>query len=281
MKRLYPITAVILITILSMIAAYPGEYGTVHPVSIVTDERESEIVISLKNKTPGDYTVTVYFKKLVNAESDRALPYTVVIGGERTEKCLTVRQLDKTAKWDTFFMYDFQPGVVNAVHDDSYAYSLPYKKGEEYTVMQGYYGKYTHKGDFRYSIDWSMPAGTEVRAARDGIVIDTVDSFSGHGLKPYFYERNNYVIIEHRDGTIGRYAHFKQGGVRVKPGERIKAGDIIGLSGNVGYSNAPHLHFSVHRPLDGKRSESIPVKFRISGSEAAALVEGKTYRGMQ
>ncbi len=281
MKYFYPITAVILITAYSINAAYPGEYGTVNPVSIVTDEKESEIVIYLKNRTPGDYTVTVYFKKLVNAESDKPLPYTTVVGGGKTDKCLTVRQADKTARWDTFFMYDFQPGVVNAVHNDSYAYSLPYKAGEEYTVMQGYNGRYTHRGEFRYSIDWSMPVGTEVLAARDGIVVDTVDSFSRHGLKPYYYERNNYVIIEHSDGTIARYAHFKQGGVKVKPGQRVRAGDIIGLSGNVGYSNAPHLHFSVHRPLDGKRSESIPVKFRISEHEVAALAEGRMYRSMQ
>lgn len=276
MKRIYLITAVILISVLCLPAAYGGEYGTVHPVSIITDEREGEMDISLKNRTAGRYTVTVFFKKLINAESDKPLPYTMVIGGMSAAKCLTVRQVDRNSKWDTFFMYDFQPGVVNAVHDD-YIYSLPYRGGEGYRVMQGYKGKYTHKGEFTYSIDWDMPLGTEVLAARDGVVSVTEDSFQGHGLKPYYYERNNFVIIEHSDGTVGRYVHFRQKGVKVKPGDKVAAGDLIGLSGDVGYSNAPHLHFSVHRPLDGKRSESLPVKFRISEKEIIELQEGKTY----
>jgi len=49
----------------------------------------------------------------------------------------------------------------------------------------------------------------------------------------------------------------------------------------VGYSNAAHLHFSVHRAIDGKRSESIPVKFRVSDKEIKILKEKETYRAWE
>lgn len=280
-RRVLPITAVILITVFSLSVSRGAEYGTEHPVSIITEEREGGMDIFLKNRTPGSFTVTVYFTKFINAEADKPLPHTMVISGNRTERCLTVKQVDKTSRWDTYFMYDFQAGVLNAVHDTGAVYSLPYKTGEGYPVMQGYDGKYTHKGEYRFSIDWDMPVGTEVLAARGGLVIETEDSFEGFGLKPYYLNRNNYINIEHPDGTIGRYVHLMKGGARVKSGQRVRAGDLIGLSGDVGYSGGPHLHFSVHRPLSGKKSESIPVKFRVSDTEALQLVEKKVYRAWE
>jgi len=277
----YKLSVLIALFLLCHIYSSAGEYGTVHPVSVVTDEKDSETVISLKNRTPGSYTVTVYFKKLLNAETDKPMPYTTEIAGNRTERCITVRQVDRTKPWENFFMYDFQPGALNAKHDENAVYSLPYRAGEEYTIMQGYGGKYTHKNEFYYSLDWYMPIGSEVLAARNGIVIEAVDNFDGHGLKPYFYNRNNQVLIEHNDGTIARYVHFRKGGVKVKTGDSVKAGDLIGLSGDVGYSNAAHLHFSVHRAIDGKRSESIPVKFRVSDKEIKILKEKETYRAWE
>ena len=262
------------------ICASAGEYGTVHPVSVVTAEGENETVIRLRNNTPGRYTVTLYFRKLVNAETDKPVPYTVELRGGSIEKCLTVRRIDRDKPWESFFMYDFQPGAMNAKHDDSITYSLPYREGEEYTVMQGYGGR-THKGGFYYSIDWYMPAGSEVLAAREGTVTEAVDHFDGHGLKPFYYRRDNRVIIEHEDGTVAYYAHFMKGGARVKPGDKVQRGELIGLSGNVGYSSAAHLHFSVHRAVDGRRSESVPVKFRLSEGEAGAPAWRETLRAWE
>jgi murein DD-endopeptidase MepM/ murein hydrolase activator NlpD len=60
------------------------------------------------------------------------------------------------------------------------------------------------------------------------------------------------------------------------------AGDLIGAVSVMSViSGGPHLHFSVHRPLNGKKSESIPVKFRVSDTEALQLVEKKVYRAWE
>ena len=61
------------------------------------------------------------------------------------------------------------------------------------------------------------------------------------------------------------YAHLQAGGVLVAPGRQVRTGDLIGLSGNSGYSTGPHLHFAVQANR-GMRLESLP--FRMSGLPA-------------
>lgn len=263
--------------LIPMSAAIGAEYGAQHPVRIVTTEHNGWYGLSLRNITHGHWTVTVRFSRLVNAATEPQAPYTVVVAPGETTEAMTVRQKDFSKPWDSYFMYDFQPGVVDARHDDSAGYRLPYADGESFRVGQGWNGAYTHKGDYRYAIDWDMPVGTEVLACRGGVVVQTEDSFDGGGMTEYYYNRNNQIIIEHADGTIARYVHFRKGGVAVRVGDSVKAGNLLGYSGNVGYSASPHLHFSVHRPLDGKRSESLPVRFTLPDGTVAELTAGNTY----
>lgn len=81
-------------------------------------------------------------------------------------------------------------------------------------------------------VDFAVPIGTPVLAVADGQV-STAGGLSGYGL---------VVIIRHNQQTReSRYGHLSQ--VLVKPGEQIRAGTIIGFSGNTGFSTGPHLHF--------------------------------------
>lgn len=88
---------------------------------------------------------------------------------------------------------------------------------------------------FHRGIDISSPIGTPVYAAKAGVVINTVFA-SGYGM---------LVIISHGQSTYTRYAHLSK--FKVKPGQRVKAGQVIALSGNTGSSTGPHLHFEVLR----------------------------------
>jgi murein DD-endopeptidase MepM/ murein hydrolase activator NlpD len=78
--------------------------------------------------------------------------------------------------------------------------------------------------------------------------------------------RANYVRILHPDGSMGLYAHLEEGGVLVRVGQQVRAGQPIGLSGNTGFTTGPHLHFAV-QVNRGMRLESIP--FRMSGPQGA------------
>ena len=57
--------------------------------------------------------------------------------------------------------------------------------------------------------------------------------------------RANYVKIRHDDGTIGNYVHLQHDGVLVEVGDKVRTGDVIGMSGNTGFTTGPHLHFEV------------------------------------
>ncbi len=91
-------------------------------------------------------------------------------------------------------------------------------------------------------INISVPAGTSVRAAENGVVV-----YSGDGLKGY----GNLVLIKHPNGFVSAYGN--NGELDVKRGETVKRGQVIAKSGDTGNVNSPQLHFELRKgstPVD-------------------------------
>jgi murein DD-endopeptidase MepM/ murein hydrolase activator NlpD len=125
-------------------------------------------------------------------------------------------------------------------------YVLPYPVGLSYAVAQGNCSGYGHSGFWKFSYDFAMPMGTVVTAARGGLVFVAVESNPDTGPHDMTVPPN-LVLVRHDDSTVAVYSHLMQGGVRVRVGERVIAGDTLALSGNSGYTGGfPHLHFSIH-----------------------------------
>jgi murein DD-endopeptidase MepM/ murein hydrolase activator NlpD len=116
--------------------------------------------------------------------------------------------------------------------------------------------------DSYHAVDFAMPIGTDIHAARGGIVFDVASTNFRGGTDP---ERDliaaNLVRILHDDGTFAVYAHLNWNTIRVKPGDQVARGQYIADSGNTGFSSGPHLHFAVIRNR-GQGLESVPVVFR-------------------
>ncbi|WP_025112660.1 M23 family metallopeptidase [Pseudomonas sp. H1h] len=138
----------------------------------------------------------------------------------------------------------------------SYRYPLPWRGGP-FRLSQGANGQYSHYGPKnKYAMDIAMPVGTQIIAARAGVVVKTENSQSGRGNDA----SGNFVRVLHDDGTMGVYLHLKQGSVSVREGQRVTVGSPLALSGNTGNSSGPHLHFVVQRNT-GQGLVSIPYQF--------------------
>jgi murein DD-endopeptidase MepM/ murein hydrolase activator NlpD len=156
---------------------------------------------------------------------------------------------------------------------DSYIYDLPYKQGSKYKVVQGYGGRFSHKN--KAALDFRMPVGTPIYAAREGIVYRYKDDSDEGGPFPWYTRKANYIIIQHSDGSFGCYWHLQRNGVVTKKGA-VSKGQLIGYSGRTGFVLLPHLHFTVKRKLNYDMDSFVRTKFRTTkGIEI--LKSGKTY----
>lgn len=146
--------------------------------------------------------------------------------------------------------------------DTSYIYSLPYEKGKTHRVVQGYYSAYTHRN--RVALDFKMKKGTKICAARGGVVVRMNESGSRGGLNSKYRQDANYIVIQHEDGTRAGYWHLQKDGVLVNIGDKVNQGQVIGLSGNTGYTAFPHLHFVVWGNDKNGQWQTIPTRFSTS-----------------
>jgi murein DD-endopeptidase MepM/ murein hydrolase activator NlpD len=153
---------------------------------------------------------------------------------------------------------------MDAVHDDDYLYALPYESGRSYRVLQGYGSRFSHTGLEAYAVDFDMPEGTPIHAARDGVVARVEDSHSIGCWRDGCGRYANYIVILHNDGTTGEYYHLEQDGALVDVGESVTRRQKIGLSGNTGHTTMPHLHFAVYRAAEWGNTQSIPVRFQTA-----------------
>jgi murein DD-endopeptidase MepM/ murein hydrolase activator NlpD len=208
-------------------------------------------------------------------KGDVNFPYTATFApGETVAFALSPK--DAGRPWEFSYTNYYKLGSTLAVHDDS-LYSLPYAPGRAYKVTQAFGGSFSHRGSNKYAIDWKMPEGTTIYAARGGLVVKVKDDSDRGGGSLKYDRYNNYVLIRHDDGTLGHYCHLQKDGVKVIPGQIVRTGDTIALSGNTGFSSGPHLHFCVFKTVSGRERESIPVQFRNFTGEATTLVEGRRY----
>jgi len=106
-------------------------------------------------------------------------------------------------------------------------------------------------------MDFTAKTGTPIYATGDGVVKSADNSLSGFG---------NHIEITHGYGYLTLYGHLSM--YKVRAGQRVKRGDIIGYVGSTGRSEAPHLHYEVHK--DGKVVN--PINFYYGNISAAEYV---------
>jgi Ca2+-binding RTX toxin-like protein len=119
---------------------------------------------------------------------------------------------------------------------------------ETWAVTQGTNGTFSHRGTNAAAYDIAMPIGTELLAVDPGEIVDILESTTGTGNF-----LGNFVTVKHYadDGVVYyvTYLHLQQNGVVPTIGESVTVGQLLGFSGNTGFSTGPHLHFQFSSEL--------------------------------
>ncbi|HSS76483.1 MAG TPA: M23 family metallopeptidase [Thermoanaerobaculia bacterium] len=154
----------------------------------------------------------------------------------------------------------------------------------------------THKGDGTHLDDY-YDYGREVLAVADGTVVEvatdgteandrlrrpgesaedfqtrTVQAQNELLMKSPKSVIGNYVVLRHAGGEYSQYAHMKQGSVRVKAGDTVTRGQVLGQVGQTGNTTEPHLHFQLTDGPDPLYSRGVPILFKTLAVEGLDLV---------
>ena len=156
---------------------------------------------------------------------------------------------------------------------------LPWQVGERY---QAFPHLFRHGGVQRFAIDFKMPIGTSVVASRAGRVVRLRETYVDGDHTP---GHENHIFIEHDDGTVARYIHLTRNGALVEVGDRVRQGDVIGLSGDTGNSSEPHTHFDLTECCcisppgynDLPCGQTHPLTFRNTSPHPCGLANGEFY----
>ncbi|HEY5971674.1 MAG TPA: peptidoglycan DD-metalloendopeptidase family protein [Pseudoxanthomonas sp.] len=214
------------------------------------------------NLLHGPVEVMLRFKRNKNVSGSPALPAEATVPARSSVLVATLSITDPIRGGDFELLLDGLPGDPAAAPLD-YDYRLPFEYARV-RVDQGPGGAFSHNDpQNRYAVDFALAEGTPIVSVREGVVMQVESDFDKAGLNRERYGgRANFIRIVHDDGSMAVYAHLQPEGVQVRTGQRVRKGQRIGLSGNTGFSTAPHLHFVIQANR-GMRLESIP--FRMFG----------------
>ncbi len=223
------------------------------------------------NRLAGPVEVSLRFVHSRNFRAEPTLPARAVVPARSSIVIATLAVADPATSADFELDLQAERGDPRARPRDV-EYLLPLR-GAGLRIEQGFGGSFSHADEQnRYALDLAAPIGTPVLAARDGVVMEVESDFGRAGLdRERDGGRANMVRLLHDDGAMSVYAHLKVDGVLVRVGQHVRAGQVIGLSGNTGFTTGPHLHFAV-QVNRGMRLESIP--FRMRGPQGPLRLRG-------
>ena len=262
--------------------------GLISGAAQAADCREQSICVSAVDQESGvelharnlrEFPITLTLRVLAQG-TDIADPETVTwtLAPRQSKRVLSLDSSQGGRPGQYRYSYEWTVGDQEATHDDEHLYRLPYARGKAYRVLQAYASRFSHTGLEAFAVDFAMPVGTAVHAARDGVVARIEESHSKACIEPGCERYANYVIVMHDDGTTGEYFHLMKNGALVKVGDEVVRGQKIGLSGNTGYSTTPHLHFAVYRASEWGGVQSIPVRFQSAEGIVTRPRRGAAYQ---
>jgi murein DD-endopeptidase MepM/ murein hydrolase activator NlpD len=243
---------------------------------VIKENSADGVTLVMKSDYCVEFTVTLE-ATLTNMTASHPLPFTVDAAGRSSFVLVRFTQTG-AQPWHYDYRYHWEYGGRRNSTTNDADYAMPFGPGR-YVVMQGPRGTYSHfaGSGSENAVDWDVPEGTTVCAARGGRVVGVRDDSTVSGPDPKYRPLGNYVIIKHIDGTFADYHHLKTGGALVKIGDDVTVGQSIGLSGQTGFASKPHLHFMVFQAIDGTKVLSLPFRLKTDHGVFTEFIRGRSY----
>ena len=229
-----------------------------YEVKIINRGTQESPIFYAVNRYHGPVEIFMDVTQRSNIVIEPEWPKIYVIPANSDVLLATVKPKHKHMSWSFQYNVGSTLGDPSAVHDPNTAYKLPFVGNKHYYISQAFNGEFSHFGDQnQYALDIAMPEGSDVLAARAGVVMDIAADFYDGGVDASKMHRGNYIRILHDDGSMAIYAHLQLESVVVARGQRIESQQKIAQSGNTGFTSGPHLHFAVQVNA-GLKLKSVP-----------------------
>ncbi len=220
------------------------------------------------NREPVPVTIVLTFRSPGNLRPGAGRPVERVVPPESSAILVLLSTIVQNESIRPRLTIAIDLGSSTTEPDADHLYAGPFGGESRRELIQGFNGTDTHLASMRYSLDFAMPEGTPVLAARAGTVLYLQDGFTVGRADPDLLERANLVVVAHSDGTMASYGHLTPG-IPVSVGDTVAEGDVLGLSGATGFAGQPHLHFHVGLRMLRAPGRTIPIK--LKGREGRPL----------
>jgi hypothetical protein len=187
-------------------------------------------------------------------------------------------------------------------YKDKTAFALPFSG--EWTVYQGgrsvYDNYHAASPDQRFAYDLMIirdghqysgegskledfySFALPILAPGAGTVVAAVDKYDDNPVSKSNKDaapQGNTIVIDHGNGEFSMLAHLKHGSLKVKVGDKVKAGQEIALCGNSGNSPIPHLHYHLQTTAEWFKGNGLPIQFKNYVSDGKPVASGEPVRG--
>lgn len=208
------------------------------------NEQKRSQLSSLKNQYTDQNEVLVNNKQeqsqLLAATKNEEQNYQKLLADRKAAQELILKEL---RDFESKLQFILDPNTIPTAGTQVFDWPLDsiiitqYFGGTEFAARNAavYGGRPYHSG-----VDFGTPRGTPLKAPLTG----TVRATGNTDAVPGCYSWGKWTLIDHANGLSTLYAH--QDVISVTPGQKVSTGDIIGYTGNTGYSTGPHLHFTVY-----------------------------------
>ncbi len=225
------------------------------------------------NREPVPATIVLTFRSSEDLRPGADLPIERVVPPESSAILVHLRTIVQSEAIRPRVTIAIDLGSSSTEPDADHLYAVPFGGEARRELTQGFGGAGSHLADMRYSLDFLMPEGTPVLAARAGTVLYLQNGFTEGRADPDLLERANLVVVAHSDGTMASYGHLIRG-IPVSVGDAVSEGDVLGWSGATGFAGRPHLHFHVGLRMLRAPGRTIPIKLRDRDGRVLDLTVG-------